>query len=52
VICLEIASDPQTVEIVIVGPMSRWRAVLSGRDPVPPWGWRKNHQHRKEAVKQ
>jgi hypothetical protein len=41
VACREIATDPQTGEIVITGPVSRWRAVLSGREPVPPWEWRK-----------
>lgn len=33
VACRKIANDPQTGEIVIIGPVSRWRAVLSGREP-------------------
>jgi hypothetical protein len=52
VACRKITNDPQTGEIVIVGPVSRWRAGLAGREPLPPWEWRKEHQHRKEAVKQ
>ena len=52
VVCREITQDDQTGEIVITGPVNRWRAGLAGREPVPPWEWRKEHQHRKEAVKQ
>ena len=37
VACRKITNDPQTGEIVIVGPVSHLRAVLSGRDPQPPW---------------
>ena len=28
------------------------KGLWADRDPVPPWEWRKEHQHRKEAVKQ
>ena len=41
VACRKITNDPQTGEIVIVGPVSGWRARLAGREPVPPWDWRK-----------
>jgi len=44
VACRKITNDPQTGEIVIIGPVSRWRAVLSDRDPAPPWEWRANEK--------
>jgi hypothetical protein len=46
VVCRKITSDPQTGEIMIVGPVSRWRALLSCREPVPPWEWRKGEKRR------
>jgi hypothetical protein len=50
VACRKITNDPQTGEIVITEQVSRWRAVLSGREPVPPWDWRKQRKHRKATV--
>jgi hypothetical protein len=35
VTCRKITNDPQTGEIVIVGPVSRWR--YDPVEPVPPW---------------
>jgi hypothetical protein len=46
VACRKITNDPQTGEIVITGPVSRSRAELSGRDPAPPWEWRKGERGR------
>jgi hypothetical protein len=46
VACRKTTNDPQTGEIVIIGPVSRWRAGLSGREPVPPWEWRKSEKRR------
>jgi hypothetical protein len=39
VACRKITHDSQTGKIVIIGPVSRWRAALSGREPVPPREW-------------
>ena len=46
VACRKITNEPPTGEIVIVGPMSRWRAGLAGREPVLPWEWRASKQMR------
>jgi hypothetical protein len=46
VTCRNITNDTQTGEIVIIGPVSHWRAVLSGREPVPPWEWRASQPER------
>ena len=46
VACRKITNDPQTGEIVIIGPVSHWRAGLSGREPVPPREWRVNEKRR------
>jgi len=37
VVCREIWHNPRTGEFILNGPVSHWRAVLSGREPVPPW---------------
>ena len=47
VACRNITNDSQTGEIVIVGPVGRLRAVLSVREPVPPWEWRAGEKGRK-----
>jgi len=36
VACRKITNDPQTGEIVIVGPMGHWLAGLAGRETLPP----------------
>jgi hypothetical protein len=44
VACRKITNDPHTGEMVIDVPVSRWRAVLAGREPVLPWEWRKGEK--------
>jgi hypothetical protein len=44
VACRKIINDPQMGEIVITGSVSHWRAVLSGRQPLPLWEWRKGEK--------
>ena len=46
VACRKITNDPQTGEIVIIGPVSRCRAGLAGRERVPPWEWRASEKRR------
>jgi hypothetical protein len=46
VACRKITNDPQTGEIVITSPVSRWRALSSGSKPVAPWEWRKSEKRR------
>jgi len=48
--CRKIMNDPQTGEIVIIGPVSHWRAVLSGRQPLPPSEWRASKRIRQDEV--
>ena len=50
VACRKITNDPQTGEIVIIGPVSRWRAVLSDRDAALPWEWRASKRIRQDGV--
>ena len=47
VACRKIKNDPQTGEIVIVGPVSHLRAGLAGREPVAPWEWRATDHDRR-----
>jgi len=44
VACRAITNDPQTGEIVIVGPVSHLR--YDPVEPVPPWEWRASEKHR------
>ena len=47
VACRKITNDPQTGEIVIVGPVVHWLAVLCDCDPAPPREWRATEKKRK-----
>ena len=49
VACRKITNDPQTGEIVIIGPVSCWRAVLSGHEPVPPRDWQASKRMRQDG---
>jgi len=45
VACRKITNDPQTGEIVIIGPVSHVPCWLVP-EPVPPWEWRKSEKRR------
>ena len=49
VVCGEITQDDRTGEIVITNPVSRWRAVLSGHEPVPPRDWQASKRMRQDG---
>jgi hypothetical protein len=50
VICREIPHDPQTGEIVIIGPVSHDR--YDPVEPLPPWEWRARKRMRQNGFSQ